>query len=328
MFTADIRYPYLTGELNTNVEVNLVPWKMVVSEWNGRLTPVTNDVVNHYVSTTGIPAADLALEWKLADPKYTFNVTTYIKGAWNNPSGLMRTNLNSGGKLPLSQPYTGSPYSYSGTESVGSIPNANIVDWVLIEHRKPLTGAPADATAATISGRMAAFLLNNGTIVNLDGVTPVSFNISKQGSAFIVIRHRNHLAIMSNALSSNAAGTFTNNYSVLANSYKKPASTSDPTVLLAASGAGSTLYGMWPGDVNSNGSVTSSDIGLIISAAVGPSSGNTNIYTVRDINLDKNVTSADLGIAVGAAVAFAATSSSRANGKNVILESQVPGEVK
>ena len=60
-----------------------MPWELISSEWNARLTPVTRDVVNHYVTTTGIPAADLALEWKLADPKYTFNVTAYLRGAWN-----------------------------------------------------------------------------------------------------------------------------------------------------------------------------------------------------------------------------------------------------
>ena len=327
-FTADIRYPFVTGELNTNVEANVVPWELISSEWNARLTPITRDVVNHYVATTGIPAADLALEWKLADPVYTFNVTSYIKGAWNNPTGLMRTTLNSGNLLPLTQPYTVAPYNYAGTESVASIPNANIVDWVLIEHRKPSTGLPADATTATITGRQAGFLLNNGTVVGLDGITPIAFNITKQGGAFIVVRHRNHLAIMSNSIPSNTGGTFTNNYSILANSYKKPAATSNPTVLLASSGAGSALYGMWPGDVNSNGSITSSDVTPINTAIAGPASGNTNVYNVRDTNLDKNVTSADASIANTSIAAFASSSSSVANKLESALTSQVPGEGK
>jgi hypothetical protein len=327
-FTADIRYPYTTSELNTNVEANIVPWKLLSAEWNARLTPITRDVMNHYVATTGIPAADLALEWKLADPKYTFNVTAYIKGAWNNPTGLMRTVLNAGNLLPLTQPYTGGPYNYSGTESVASIPNANIVDWVLIEHRKPATGLPADAIPATITGRKAGFLLNNGTVVDLDGVTPIAFNIAKQGGAFIVVRHRNHLAIMSNSIASNAAGNFTNNYAVLANSYKKPTATSNPTVLLAATGAGNTLYGMWPGDVNGSGSVTSSDITPVNIAIAGPLSGNANVYNVRDTNLDKNVTSADASITNASIAAFAASSSGKQNGTEGVLTSQVPGEVK
>ncbi len=327
-FTADVRYPYITSELNTNVEANLVPWELMSAEWNARLTPVTHDVVNHYVTTTGIAASDLSLEWKLADPKYTFNVTTYIKGAWNNPTGLMRTTLNSSNLLPLTQPFISAPFNYAGTESVASIPNANIVDWVLIEHRKPSSGLPGDANTATITGRKAGFLLNNGTVVDLDGVTPIAFNITRQGGAFIVVRHRNHLAIMSNSIPSNSTGDFTNNYAVLANSYKKTGATSDPTVLLASSGAGSTLYGMWPGDVNASGSVTSSDVTPINIAIAGPLSGNANVYNVRDTNLDKNVTSADVSITNAAIAAFAASSSSKANGINEVLASQVPGEGK
>jgi len=328
-FTADIRYPYTTSELNNNTEANLTPWELISSEWDARLTPVTHDLTNHFVSTTGIPAADLANEWKLADPKYTFNVTAYIKGAWNNLTGLMRTTLNSGGVLPLTQPFSGAPYNYAGTESVGSIPNANIVDWVLIEHRKPSTGLPGDATASTITGRSAALLLDNGTVVGLDGVTPVTVTIGKQGAAFVVVRHRNHLAIMSNSLPSNATGTFANNYAVLGNSYKKSGATSNPTVLMATTGTGSTLYGMWPGDVNSNGSVTSSDITPVNIAIAGPSTGNTNVYNVRDTNLDKNVTSADASITNASIAAFAASSSSFVDGTGGdTLKSQVPGESK
>ncbi|MEP6927938.1 MAG: hypothetical protein ABI834_09895 [Ginsengibacter sp.] len=330
-FTADVRFPYAPPELNTNVEANLVPWVLISSEWNASVATVTRATVDpdHYVMLTGISASDLALEWKLADPNYTFNVTAYIKGAWNNPIGLMRTTLNAGNLLPLTQPYTGAPYNYTGAESVASIPNTNIVDWVLIEHRKPATGLPADATAATITGRKAGFLLNNGNVVDLDGVTPITFNISKQGGAFVVVRHRNHLAIMSNSIPSNTTGTFTNNYSVLANSYKKPGATSDPTVILATAGAGSTLYGMWPGDVNSNGSVTTSDITPVNIAIAGPLSGNTNVYNVRDTNLDRNVTSADVSITNSSIAAFASTSSSiKTNRTEQVLASQVPGEVK
>ncbi len=48
--------------------------------------------------------------------------------------------LNMAGYLPLSQPYNTAPWNYSGIESVSSIPNYNIVDWVLLEFR--------DATSA------------------------------------------------------------------------------------------------------------------------------------------------------------------------------------
>lgn len=285
-FTADIRYPYTTAELNTNVEANVVPWELISSEWNARLTPVTHDLVNHFVSTTGIPAADLASEWKLADPKYTFNVTAYLRGPWNGAT--MNTSLNAGGILPLSQPYNITPFNYTGTESVGSIPNANIVDWVLVEHRKPASGLAADALSATITGRKAGFLLNNGTMVDLDGVTPLSFNITKQGTSFIVIRHRNHLGVLSNAVPSNTAGTFTNDYSVLANSYKSGGAASDPVILLS----GGTKYGLWAGDANKSGVINATDISAVKLAIASSSSG----YLLTDVNLSNSINATDVSL--------------------------------
>ncbi|MDP4285012.1 MAG: hypothetical protein Q8891_11340 [Bacteroidota bacterium] len=289
-FTTNIRYPYATSELNTNVASNIVPWELLttpISEWNARLTPVTRDTVNHFVTTTGIPDADLANEWKLADPKYTFNVTAFLRGPWNGSS--MNTGLNSGGVIPLSQPYNISPFNYSGTESVPSIPNANVVDWVLVEHRQPESGLPADATSTTITGRKAGFLLSNGTIVDLDGVTPIAFDITKQGTAFIVVRHRNHLGVISNGIPSNAAGTFANDYSVLANSYKAPGAASDPVVLLS----GGSKYGLWSGDANKNGAINVTDINAIKIAISGSQAG----YLFTDTNLSNSINVTDVNLA-------------------------------
>lgn len=327
-FTADVRFPYASGELNGNTEANLVPWSLTAAEWNARLAPVTKDAANKFVSTTGIAAASFSQEWKLADPRYAFNVTAYLKGAWNNPSGLMRTLLNSSGLLPLDQPYNVAPYNYAGGENVPAIPNANVVDWVLVELRKPSTGQPADAIAGTVIGRKAAFLLNNGSVVDLDGATPIAFDIAKQGSGnFLVVRHRNHLAVMSKSLASPAVGSFTNDFSVYANNYEKVGASSQAASLLAATGAGSTKYGMWPGDVNRNGSVTSSDVTPINITIAGPVLGNTSVYSTRDTNLDRNVTSADVSVTNSAVAALAATSSSRMGNASPQKQSHVPGEV-
>jgi hypothetical protein len=287
-FTADIRYPYLTSELNTNTEANLVPWKLVATEWNGLTTGATRDLVNKYVNYNSIPAADLALEWKLADPKYTFNVTANLRGSWNG-STAMNTTLNTTGQIPLAHPYNVTPFSYAGTEAVAAIPNANVVDWVLVEHRKPITGLPADALSSTITGRKAAFLLNNGTVVELDGVTPVVFDIAKQGAAFITVRHRNHLGVLSNSIASNAVGTFTNDYTVLANSYLASGASSDPVVLLAGAGG---KYGMWAGDANKNGVVNSTDLNAIKISIAALASG----YLFSDVNLSNSINTTDLNL--------------------------------
>lgn len=330
-FTASVRFAYSDAELNTNTEEGLVPWQLVSSEWNGELTPVTRDASSNYVEYAGITAAELTNEWKLADAKYTFNAKAYLRGAWNNATGLMRTNLNSGNLLPLSQPYAGPPTNYPGTESVASIPNANIVDWVLLEFRKPGSGDGADADALSTIGRKAAFLLNNGDIVDLDGVSSPLIEISKQGGGFLVVKHRNHIAIMSNNLASNAQGTFTNDFSIAANAYTNPLASSSPTTILFTSAPGNTLYGMWPGDVNRNGTVSSSDLTPIYSVVGSTPDQNTNLYSVRDVNLDKNITNADASNASYSISNFANASVSKPGFINTvnlphILKSHVPGE--
>lgn len=320
-FTADIRYPYLSSELSTNTETNLVPWRLTSGEWNARFTNITRDVANDYVSTTGIPGVDLTGEWKLADPIYTMNITAFLRGAWNGTT--MNTTLNSAGVIPLNQPYNITPFNYTGTESVASIP-ANVVDWVLIEHRKPTSGLPADALVATISGRKAGFLLNNGTVVDLDGVTPINVQISKQGTGFLVVRHRNHLGVLSNGISSNATGSFANDYSLLANVYKPVGAASDPLVLLA----GGVEYGLWAGDASRNGTVNVTDVNQIRGAIAASLSG----YLTTDINLSNSINVTDVNLSrntisqsgSGSGTSARSTSASSYNNTKKVVTTNLP----
>ncbi len=298
-FTTDIRFPYLPAEVNTNAEANLVPWTLAISEWNARLTPVSRDVANAWVSTTGVDATSLMQEWKLADPHYTFNVTAQLRGAWNGTD--MNTTINS--ILPTSQPYNTSPFNYAGTEAVGAIPNGNIVDWVLVELRKPSTGLPTDAISSTIIGRKAGFLLKTGIVTELDGITPIAFDIAKQGASFITFRHRNHLGVMSNSIPSNAAGTFTNDFQQLSKVFVSSSIPTTPMILLTG-----TTYGLWPGNAaNSDGAVNSSDIGLVKSQVNAALTG----YLIGDVNLDANVNASDVGLTKQSVNGAATSHSSR-----------------
>jgi hypothetical protein len=196
----------------------------------------------------------------------------------------MNASINS--ILPTAQPYNTTPFNYPGTESVGAIPNGNVVDWVLVELRKPASGLPLDASSSTIIGRKAGFLLKNGTVVDLDGSTPIQFDISKQGAAFVAIRHRNHLGVLSLSIPSNPMGSFANNFSTLGNVYKNPSATSDPATSLPSS----VLYGLWSGDVNRSNSVNSLDVNSIKTAISNLVSG----YVLQDVNLNGGVNSLDL----------------------------------
>jgi hypothetical protein len=121
------------------------------------------------------------------------DLLVYLEGPFTGAE--MATTLNAGGLLPLSQPYNSIPWSYTGSEAVPSIPNVNVVDWVLIE----LRDAPnaASATSATRIARQAAFLLKDGSVVGTDGSSILQFNNSFTQQLFVVVWHRNHLGIIS-----------------------------------------------------------------------------------------------------------------------------------
>jgi len=168
------------------------------------------------------------------------NIKVYLEGAYNN--GIMSTNLNSKNLIPKKQPYNISPWNYAGAEAVTSIPSS-IVDWVLVELR---TGIDS----STITAKRAGFIKSDGSIVDLDGISPLRFDFVPAGNYYIVVMHRNHLAVMSS----------------------KPAALSDTTALYdfstsesQASGInsmadlGNGIYGMYTGDGDANGGVSSTD---------------------------------------------------------------------
>ncbi len=110
--------------------------------------------------------------------------------------GQMTPLLNIYGYIPLSQPYSTSPWNYSGTESVTSIPNNDVIDWVLVEVRET-SGDASTATSGTVIGKRAGFILKDGSIVELDGSSPLSFSAIATQNVFAIIHHRNHISILS-----------------------------------------------------------------------------------------------------------------------------------
>lgn len=122
----------------------------------------------------------------------------FLEGPYDSITGLMSTVLNSDGFLPLEQPFSSNPLAdwfYNGGETVTSIPNANIVDWVLLQARD--AASPENATSASVKEKQVAFLLNNGKIVGLDGESLISFNEPITNEFYLVVFQRNHLGVMS-----------------------------------------------------------------------------------------------------------------------------------
>ncbi|RKY52118.1 MAG: hypothetical protein DRP93_08695 [Candidatus Neomarinimicrobiota bacterium] len=108
------------------------------------------------------------------DMDIELEMTVMLEGPYNGTD--MNTDLNAMGLIPLTQPFDVNPLAvwyHTGTESVGSIP-PNVVDWVLVQLRDANDAASADN--GTVLIQRAAFLLNDGSVVDLDGSSNIIFN--------------------------------------------------------------------------------------------------------------------------------------------------------
>ncbi len=137
------------------------------------------------------------------------DLTVFLEGPFNGFN--MNTSLNPS-LIPEDQPYNTTPWNYNGTESFEiTPPNAEVVDWLLIELRD--APSPDLATSGTMIDRQAAFLLQNGDVVGLDGESTLTFDITISESLFVVVWHRNHLGILSAYSLEEVGGVYSYNFS-------------------------------------------------------------------------------------------------------------------
>jgi len=121
------------------------------------------------------------------------DISANLEGPFNGTN--MNTDLNPW-IIPKNQPYNMSPWGYYGSESFASVPNGDVVDWVLVEIRET-AGAPSTAIPATRVGIQAGLLLNDGRIVGTDGISRLIFGVAVVDNLHAIVWHRNHLSIMS-----------------------------------------------------------------------------------------------------------------------------------
>jgi len=125
-------------------------------------------------SLQALSYSGISEEIELPDAKDSTSVklTIFLEGPFY--SGKMKTELSKAGLLPLNQPFNIQPWNYQGDEAVDSIPDPNIVDWVLVDIRS--ADSAGAATQSTIIARKAGFLMNNGLINDIDGITLLNFD--------------------------------------------------------------------------------------------------------------------------------------------------------
>jgi len=207
-------------------------------------------------------------------PHIFADLKVFLEGPFNG--SLMDTDLTSMNSFPMTQPYQSPPWNYPGAENVSIIPQ-NVVDWLLVDYRDAADAA--SATSATSIKRQAAFLLKDGSIVGMDGISNLQPDISVSQHLFVVINHRNHLSVMS-----------ANPITMLAGVYQYDFSDGENKAYGGLAGhkmLASGVWGMRSGDGNSDGETNITDKNIWSYQVVHDG------YSGSDFNLDLQINNID-----------------------------------
>jgi hypothetical protein len=230
---------------------------------------VTGTMINTFMSGTGSftvtnPGVLGKLKMIVHYKPVQVQLKVFLQGPYNTGAGAMNKGLNTAGVLA----------THFGA---GKFP-ANAVDSINIEIRDS-----AAASKAVVRRYAPAWLLTDGTLRNFadTAMTPVSWDSIAAASYYIVVRHRNHLAVMS----ANAVALSTTS------------ATYDLTTALSSaySGGGDALklvgtkYAMFAGNGNGDGTVNATDRNGVWRVQ----NGSINVYYTGDFNLDTYVNATD-----------------------------------
>jgi hypothetical protein len=259
-------------------DVGLICWDAWAEYEVSQTIPTPNDYYFMQVNSSDI-TDDITLNYTETgygqDHLFDVDLKVFLEGPFNDT--IMNTHLSGSAVLPIGQPYNTAPWNYNGTESVVDIPNQDIVDWVLVEFRDA-TDAPGASEATTVDIQ-AAFLKNDGFVVGMDGTSALSFNHSIVHSLFVVIRHRNHIDIISAYPVDDIGGIYTYDFT-----------TSIDQAFGGAAGYKSIIpgvYGMAGGDIDANGNIDFTDIFR------WKNTSGTKGYLSEDVNFDGEVNNPD-----------------------------------
>lgn len=164
----------------TNNEENGITNKFIYLENGGNFT----GYIDNGSTENTIKAADVIIPMGVSNILISEGVGVgakiYLEGPYQGGATPLADNL---GTLPSQSPYTEAPRTAS------NIPT-EAVDWVLVELR-------SGSSAGTSLGYRSAFINADGNIINDNGSLGIGFP-STPGFRYLVIKHRNHLPVMSN----------------------------------------------------------------------------------------------------------------------------------
>lgn len=174
-------------------------------------------------------------------------VKVFLDSLFNPTTGLLSTALNDNSLIPTSHPYVDPFFNHNGNESVTPsffASNPEVVDWVLIEIRRNLSAN------SKVSSK-AVFIDENGYLRDQQGSDSITFSLIEPGTYYILIRHRNHLDIISSSkIELRESSPLTLDFTSSLNSIL-PCQNNYDCLREVDTG----VYALWRGDINQDGKI-------------------------------------------------------------------------
>lgn len=210
----------------------------------------------------------------------------FLEGPYSTATGIMGNALRSAagagtvtglGLIPAAHPYSGAPWNYAGVETAAALPT-NAVDWVLVDVTTSLSAPNTNRIA-----RRAAILLQNGDIIDVAGsTTGVTFTELTIGTPYyFIVRHRNHIAVITSATVSSVGNVYTYNYTTAAQTVGT----------VNQQKAVGSIFAMKTG--NASPSVPSANLVNSLDKIVWSNQTSQSGYKAADFNFDKTVSALD-----------------------------------
>jgi hypothetical protein len=218
----------ITGGTTNAVATYIDPTKVIGAKadlkgfyWDGTNWSLTGGNQNSISNTAGADITTNTGELYAMNKFVLLNTKIFLQAAYNPLTpGLMddklRTtvayiagNAPTGNLLPSSDPYRTADYSTNFVHVANSIsetvtntsvfndqinPVKNIVDWIFLELRSNV------ATPTTVLQTRSGLLLRDGSVVDVDGVSPIYFKNTDPANTlnlYVAARHRNHIGLRS-----------------------------------------------------------------------------------------------------------------------------------
>jgi len=230
----------------------------------------------YYMSDHLPVVCDIEIQSSILPSEYFLDLKVYLEGPFEGNE--MNTDLIGLSDFPMAQPYNQLPWNYYGSESIQNIQNPDIVDWVLVELRET-NGDATTATSESTIWKQACFLLKNGDIVGSDQFSNPSFELSVSHNLYVIIRHRNHLDIMTSIPVVDVDGYFSFDYSL--DQYQAYGNSSGYKEV------SQNVWGMISADGNKDGIIDGLDKNILTNEA------GTKGYLLGDYNMDGQINNLD-----------------------------------